>query len=303
MHSDTQTIHFRSLAELHRTIGIARPRHPLFSLYRFDTLPPIVVEQRTRLIADLYQITFKKECPCKMLYGQTPFDFDEGVISCFAPKQVSFVDSDFAFASSGWVINIHPDLLRGHPLSQKIKGFGFFDYRVSEALILSEDEQRTIENLFEQIEKEYLLPIDQFSQDVLIAAIDLLLTHFNRYYHRQFITRKQQNSELLSKVEHLLRHAFADPREGPAPTAAYLASQLNLSSKYLSDCLKQLTGRTTQQLIHEKLIERAMDLLATTELSVAEIAYQLGFEYPQSFSKLFKTKTHKSPLAFRAAFN
>lgn len=303
MHTDTQTIHFKTLTELHQTIGITKPRHPLLSLYRFDTLPPVVVEQRTRLIADFYQLTFKKECPCKMLYGQTPFDFDEGVISCFAPRQVGIVDSDFAFAKSGWIINIHPDFLRGFALSQKIKGFGFFDYQISEALILSEEEQRTIENLFEQIEKEYLLPIDQFSQDVLIAAIDLLLTHFNRYYHRQFITRKLQNNELLSKVEQLLQQAFTHPEEQPAPTAAYLASQLNLSSKYLSDCLKQLTGQTTQQLIHDKLIERAMDLLSTTELSVAEIAYQLGFEYPQSFSKLFKTKTQKSPLAFRAGFN
>jgi AraC family transcriptional activator of pobA len=300
---DTQTLHFKSLTELHKTIGIAKPRHPQFSLYRFDALPPVDVEQRTRLISDFYQITLKTACPCKMMYGQTPFDFDEGVISCFAPRQISIVDTDFAFAKSGWIINIHPDFMRSYPLSRKIKTFGFFDYEVSEALILSEEEQRSVETIFEQIEKEYLLPIDRFSQDVLIAAIDLLLTHFNRYYNRQFITRKSQSNELLSKVEQLLNHAFNHPEQQPAPTPAYLASQLNLSSKYLSDCLKQLTGQSTQQLIHEKLIEKAKDILSTTELSVSEVAYQLGFEYPQSFSKLFKTKTRQSPLEFRAGFN
>lgn len=300
---DTETIHFKSLQQLHQSIGIDKPRHPLFSIYRFGILPSVTIQQRTRLISDFYQITLKKECPCKMLYGQTPFDFDEGVVSCFAPRQVSIIDTDFTFAKSGWIINIHPDFLRSYSLSQKISSFGFFDYEISEALILSQQEQDSIENLFEQIEKEYLLPIDQFSQDVLIASIDLLLTHFNRYYNRQFITRKIKGGQLLGKVEHLLNEVFSDPGQQTAVTPAYLASQLNLSSKYLSDCLKQLTGQTTQQLIHEKIIERAKDVLSSTELSVSEIAYQLGFDYPQSFSKLFKTKTKQTPLEFRASFN
>lgn len=198
---------------------------------------------------------------------------------------------------------IHPDFLRSHPLSQKIKTYGFFDYEVNEALILSDEEQKSVETIFEQLEKEYLLPIDDLSQDVLISAIDLLLTHFNRYYKRQFITRKVQNDDLLNKVEKILNSYFLDTKEQILPSPAYLASQLNLSPKYLSDCLKQLTGQTTQQIIHEKLIEKAKDILATTEHSVSEIAYQMGFEYPQSFSKFFKNKMNISPLEFRKAFN
>lgn len=237
-----------------------------------------------------------------MQYGQTDFDFDEGVISCFAPRQVSIIDKDFAYAKAGWLINIHPDFLRAYPLSQKIKTFGFFDYEINEALILSDEEQKSIETIFEQIEREYLLPIDDFSQDVMISVIDLLLTHFNRYYKRQFITRKTQNSDLLSKVEQLLNNYFSTNKQ-KLPSPAYLALHLNLSPKYLSDCLKQLSGQTTQQIIHEKLIEKSKDILATTELSVSEIAYQLGFEYPQSFSKFFRNKMNISPLEFRKLYN
>jgi AraC family transcriptional regulator, transcriptional activator of pobA len=173
---NTSTIHLKSIADMHKVVGISKPKHPMFSILRFENFPKPELTQRTKLISDFYQISLKKECPCKMQYGQTAFDFDEGVISCFAPKQVSIVDKDFVFAKAGWIISIHPDFLRTVPLSKKIKTFGFFDYEINEALILSEDEQKAIETIFEQIEKEYLLPIDQFSQDVMISALDLLLT-------------------------------------------------------------------------------------------------------------------------------
>ncbi|GAB2767775.1 helix-turn-helix domain-containing protein [Rhabdobacter roseus] len=303
MSSEPLTFHFKSISALHEAAGMTKPKHTLFSIVRFEDIPKIEAHQRLRLISDFYQITLKKECPCKMQYGQTPFDFDEGVISCFAPKQVSIIEKDFTMAPSGWLLSIHPDFLRSFPLSQKIKTLGFFDYKVNEALILSEDEQKSIEEVFQQIEKEYLLPIDGFSQEVIIAHIDLLLTYCNRYYNRQFITRKVATNELLHNVEKLLNSWFSDTGEKALPTATYLADQLHLSPKYLSDCLKQLTGQTTQQLIHEKLIEHAKDILTTTELSVSEIAYQLGFEYPQSFSKLFKNKTNQTPVAYRQSFH
>nr|WP_245405071.1 AraC family transcriptional regulator [Algoriphagus sp. AGSA1] len=288
---------------MHKAVGISKPKHPLFSILRFEDFPKPALTQRTKLISGFYQIALKKECPCKMQYGQTPFDFDEGIISCFAPKQVSIVEKDFAFAKKGWIISIHPDFLRAYPLSQKMKSFGYFDYDVNEALILSEDEQQAIEIIFGQIEREYLLPIDRFSQDALISALDLLLTLFNRYYNRQFVTRQNSSSELLNRVENILNAYFIDAEGQKMPTPAYLASQLNMSSKYLSDCLKQLTGQTAQQIIHDKLIEKAKDILTTTHLSVSEIAYLLGFEYPQSFNKLFKNKTAISPLEFRQSFN
>jgi AraC family transcriptional activator of pobA len=161
-----------------------------------------------------------------------------------------------------------------------------------------------VENIFLQLQKELSLPIDNFSQEVWIANIELLLTYCDRYYNRQFITRKTVSNELLNKVERILNNYFdSDQLNNGLPTAQFLAEELHLSSKYLSDCLKQLTGNTTQHLIHEKLIERAKERLSTTHLSVSEIAYELGFDYPQSFSKLFKTKTRQTPLQFRAGYN
>ncbi|KEO75483.1 helix-turn-helix domain-containing protein [Anditalea andensis] len=303
MNTDTLTIHFKTISDFNLRVGLSKPKHPLVSIQRFEDLPVVKSVHRTKLISEFYQITLKTACPCKMQYGQTPFDFDEGVISCFAPRQVTVIDKDFEFAKSGWLVIIHPDFLRTYPLGVKIKDYGFFDYEINEALILSDEEQKSIETIFEQIEKEYLLPIDDFSQDVMISAIDLLLTHFNRYYKRQFNTRKTQHSDLLYKVEKILNSYFLSTDVQKLPGPAHLAEQLNLSSKYLSDCLKQLTGQTTQQIIHEKLIEKAKDILSTTEYSVSEIAYQLGFEYPQSFSKLFKSKMNVSPLEFRRSFN
>jgi len=303
MSDQTPTLHFDTISKLHQGIGIAKPRHPLFSIFRFEDFPAFKNEQRVRLISDFYQITLKKECPCKIQYGLTTFDFDEGVISCFSPKQIYILDKDFKPATSGWQLSIHPDFLRTYPLGQTISKLGFFDYEINEALILSDDEQRSIESIFEQIEKEYYLPIDNFSQDVIIAHLDVLLSYCNRYYNRQFNTRKTNNSQMLDRIEYLLNSWFEVKDAEGLPTAAYLAGELNLSSKYLSDCLKQLTGQTTQQIIHNKLIEQAKVILTTTELSISEIAYRLGFEYSQSFSNLFKKKTAQTPIKYRASFN
>lgn len=301
---ETATVHIQSINQLHQLLQLPKPKHPLVSLIRFEDFPEIKIEQRTRLITDFYQVTLKTECPCKIQYGQSIFDFDEGVMSCFAPKQVSFIEKDFTFAKAGWQLSVHPDFLRTSPLGSRIKSYGYFDYAVNEALILSEEEQKTMETIFLQLQKESLLPIDKFSQEVWIANMELMLTYCDRYYNRQFIMRKAAGSELLDKVENLLNTYFESDRLNTSlPTAHWLAESLHLSSKYLSDCLKQQTGSTTQQLIHEKLIERAKEKLSTTQLSVSEIAYGLGFEYPQSFSKLFKTKTQKTPLQFRAGYN
>lgn len=303
MNTETHTIHLETISKMHAMIGVPKPRHPLFSICRFEDIPQIENNQRIKIIADFYQITLKKECPCKMQYGQNMFDFDEGVISCFAPKQVTIIDKDFSFATSGWLLSIHPDFLRTYPLNQKIRSYGFFDYAINEALILSDVEQQSIECVFDQIQKEYQLPIDIFSQDVIIAHIDVLLSYFNRYYNRQFITRKVYNNELLSRFEAILKACLAAEKDNGLPTTVSLAQELNLSPKYLSDCLKQLTGQTTQQLIHEKLIERAKDFLASTELTISEIAYRLGFEYAQSFNKLFKSKTSLTPMEYRNLFS
>lgn len=296
------TTHIQSVTQQHQLLGFAKPRHPLFSLLRFEDFPKVAIEQRTKLISNLYQIILKTDCPCKAQYGQTSYDFDEGVMSFFSPKQIHIIEKGNIFPQTGYLLVIHPDFLRSCPLSSKIKSYGFFDYAVNESLLLSEEEQKSIEAILAQIEKESNLPIDNFSQDVIISNIDLLLTYCNRYYNRQFITRKPKNNELLNRFDAILDEHFAKEQNG-LPTVNHMAVALNLSPNYLRDCLKQLTGQTPQQLIHGKLIEHAKDILTTSELSVSEIAYKLGFEYPQSFSKLFKTKTQLSPLEFRQSFN
>jgi AraC family transcriptional activator of pobA len=301
---DALTVHVQSIGQQHQMLGMGKPRHPLFSLLRFEDFPKIELEQRARLVSDLYQITLKRDCPCKLQYGQTQYDFDEGVMSFFAPRQVNVLEAGGFVPAAGWLLSVHPEFLRGSALSEKMKTYGFFGYSVNEALILSEDEQKSVEAVLEQIAKEASLPIDNFSQDVIISNIDLLLTYCNRYYNRQFITRRSSNSELLSRAEHILDAYFAkESTEKRLPSVSDLASQLNLSPKYLSDCLKQLTGQTAQQLIHDRLIERAKEQLTATGLSVSEIAYHLGFEFPQSFSKLFKSKTSQTPLEYRQSFN
>ena len=304
MSNDNLTIHFKSLAQLHQKLGVAKPKHPLFSIMRFEDLPTIENEHRVKVISDFYQITLKTEAPCKIQYGQKMFDFDDGVISCFAPKQVSILDKDFVFAKKGWQLSIHPDFFRTYPLGQKINDYSFFEYSVNEALIVSEDEEKSLETIFQQIEKEYLLPIDSFSQDVIVSNIDLLLTYCNRYYNRQFVLRKPKHDSLLIRFEKLLDDYFENGvADKGLPSVTSIAAELNLSSKYLSDCLKSITGQNTLQHIHEKLIEKAKERLSTSQLSVSEIAYDLGFEHPQSFSKFFKTKTKVTPMDFRRSFN
>ncbi len=299
-----ETVRVKSIAQSHQLMGVAKPKHPLFSILQFEEIPQYNVEKQTRVIFDFYQIALKKDCPGKLIYGQTPYDFDEGVLSFFAPRQVNIIDIGLLLPETGWLINIHPDFLRSFLLDKKIKEYGFFGYAVNEALILSEDEEKSIETILKQIEREYYLPIDNFSQEVIISNLELLLTYCNRYYNRQFITRKVVNNDLLVNVEQLLNHYFENSSvQKGLPTVEFLASNLNCSSKYLSDCLKQLTGMTAQQHIHDKIIEIAKERLSTTELSVSEIAYELGFEYSQSFSKLFKRKTNLSPIEFRRRFN
>lgn len=299
-----ETVWIKNITQCHQLMGVAKPRHPLFSVLRFEDISQYTVEKKTRVIFDFYQIALKIDCPGKLVYGQTPYDFDEGVLSFFGPKQVNVLDLGLLFPKTGWLIMVHPDFLRSFSLDKKIKGYGFFDYTVHEALILSEDEEKSIKTILKQIEKEYNLPIDNFSQEVIITNLELLLTYCKRYYNRQFITRKIVSDNLLVKVEQLLNHYFENSYvQKGLPTVDFLASNLNLSPKYLSDCLKQLTGMTAQQHIHDKLIEKAKEKLSTTEFSISEIAYELGFGYSQSFSKFFKAKTKMSPLEFRKRFN
>ena len=197
----------------------------------------------------------------------------------------------------------HPDFIRQYSLGKTIKNYSFFSYGVNEALHLSNEEEKIIEIIIQNIQTEINSRLDNFSQDVIVSNIELLLSYSNRFYSRQFITRKMATNDLLSSFENLLEHYFSNNPDLALPTVEKLANQLNVSASYLSDMLRNLTGQNTQQHIHGKLIEKAKEILTTSELSVSEIAYQLGFEYPQSFSKLFKSKTNLTPLEFRNFYN
>jgi AraC-like DNA-binding protein len=242
-----------------------------------------------------------------MFYGQQEYDFDEGVLYFMAPNQILRVNNnpDEALQRSGWLLLIHPDFLWNTSLAKKIRQYDFFDYSVNEALFLSEKEEEILNNIIQNIRHEYHSNIDKFSQSIIISQIETLLNYSERFYQRQFITRKITNHQILGRLEELLTDYFTgdDLATKGLPTVQYIADTLNVSPGYLSGLLKLLTGQSTQQHIHDKLIEKAKEKLSTTGLSVSEIAYELGFEHPQSFSKLFKIKTKFSPLEFRQSFN
>jgi len=242
-----------------------------------------------------------------MLYGQQQYDFDEGVMFFMAPNQVFRIETDAKTKEerSGWMLLVHPDFLWNTSLAKSIRQYEYFDYSVNEALFLSEKEELTVNNVIENIRQEYHSNIDKFSQQIIISQIETLLNYSERYYHRQFITRKISNHKILDQLEDILTAAFNsdDLVKNGLPTVQHIARVLNLSPKYLSSLLKVLTGQTVQQHIHDKLIEKAKEKLSVTTLSVSEIAYELGFEHSQSFSKLFKSKTNLSPLEFRRSFN
>ncbi len=252
-----------------------------------------------------YGISLKKGVSGKLKYGQNYYDFDEGVLAMTAPKQILSVDSSENYKVSGYWLVFHADFILNYPLGKAIKNYGFFSYAVNEALHLSEKEEKMLKNIFKNIEQEYLTSIDQFSQDVMISHLELLLNYSNRFYNRQFLTRKKEGNDLLSKMEELLDSYFKNDKlvELGLPTVQYFAEKMSVSPNYLSDMLRTLTGQSTQQHIHNKLIEKAKETLTTSNLSISEIAYQLGFEHPQSFSKLFKSKTNLTPLEFRASFH
>ena len=302
---ENQFIKINSVSELHKLMGIQKPKHPLVSLINYSDVHLSAIDSSVKVILNFYMVSIKHNADCKFSYGQNYYDFDEGVLAFMEPGQIASTTQSENEQPDGWLLIFHPDLIRNYPIGKTIKNYGFFSYAVNEALHLSESEEAMIEGIFKNIEKEYNHSIDQFSQDVMVSQIELLLNYSNRFYNRQFITRKTASSDLLTKMEILLDEYFESDKiiESGLPTVQFFAEKLNLSPNYLSDMLRTLTGQSTQQHIHNKLIEKAKEALSTTSLSVSEIAYQLGFEHPQSFSKLFKTKMNVSPLEYRASFN
>jgi AraC family transcriptional activator of pobA len=297
----------KSISEYHRLRGLPKPQHPLISLIDFESLQYFTDNNHISWVLDFYSIALKKNFDAKVKYGQQEYDFDEGVLFFISPNQVFSIEVKKNEVSklAGWMLLIHPDFFWKTTLAQNIRKYDFFDYSVNEALFLSDKEETTLTIIIQNIQNEYHSTIDQFSQNIIISQIETLLNYADRFYQRQFITRKISNHQILDRLEKLLVDYFNsdDIVSKGLPTVQYLADNLHVSQGYLSGLLKVLTGQSTQQHIHNKLIEKAKEKLSTTALSVGEIAYELGFEHSQSFSKLFKTKTDLSPSEFRKSFN
>jgi AraC-like DNA-binding protein len=302
---NVQPIHIKTVLEYHQLMKLPRPGHPLVSVIDFKDIKRMPGDNPKPITQDFYSIALKRNFNGKMRYGQQEYDFDEGLLIFISPGQVFSVANEGELTHTGWLLLIHPDFLWNTPLAKTIKQYEYFGYSVNEALHLSEKEEITMATIMQNIEQEYRSNIDLFSQDVIIAQIELLLVYAERFYHRQFITRKITNHTILNRLENTLDAYFNSDILAikGLPTVQYVADTLNVSPNYLSGLLKLLTGQSTQQHIHDKLIEKAKEKLSTTALSVSEIAYGLGFEHSQSFSKLFKSKTSLSPLAFRLSFN
>lgn len=290
-----------SISEFHRLLSLPEPRHPLVSVINLAESVFLEDSIWKSFVNRFYCVALKREAKGKIRYGQQHYDYDKGVLSFTAPNQVQQLDLQNMECGSGYLLIFHPDFLLQHSLSNSIHQYGFFDYAVNEALHLSAEEEDDLIAILHKIDKE-CQHIDKHTQEIILTQIESLLKYSNRFYERQFLTRKNSNSALLTRFEQLIADYFNSDVPGLL-TVQHLAAQMNLSPNYLSDLLRVHTGQNTQQHIHEKLIAKAKEKLSTTSLSVSEIAYALGFEHAQSFSTLFKKKTNLSPLEFRQGFN
>jgi len=296
-----------SISEFHQLSGLPKPEHPLVSLVDYGQVQYQSEENEISWLQNFYSIGLKRNINGKFKYGQQKYDFDEGLMSFVSPNQLVHIELDKSTQNkpTGYLLFIHPDFLWNTPLAKSIKQYDFFGYSVNEALFMSEKEELIITDIMQKIKQEYHSNIDKFSQNIIIAQIELLLNYCERFYQRQFITRKISSNQILGQLDEILNNYFNTESiiSKGLPSVQFIANEINVSPNYLSSLVKSLTGQSTQQLIHEKLIEKAKEKLSTTELSISEIAFELGFEHSQSFNRLFKAKTNCTPLEFRQSFN
>lgn len=302
-----EVLHFKRISDYHKLANLKAPQHPLISLIDYTEIKYPENSKEIKWRQDYYTIGLKRNVAYKLFYGQQEYDFDEGVMTFIAPNQVMSLgeNPNLNTKPSGWLLLIHPDFFWNTNLAKKIKGYEFFGYSVNEALFLSEKEEGLIISLLENIAAEYASNIDKFSQDIIISQLTTLLNYANRFYERQFITREKLNHRILNDFELVLLNSLSDEEleEKGLPTVQKIAEKLSVTPNYLTGVLKHLTGQNTQQHIQNSIIKKAKEELSVTNYSVSEIAYKLGFEYPSSFTKLFKSKTAMSPSEFRKNFN
>ncbi|WP_194972669.1 helix-turn-helix domain-containing protein [Aquiflexum lacus] len=295
--------HLRSISQLHQMLGFDKPKHPLITVLDYNQIHIQPDYLNIRLVNDFYLISLKTPSPPSLRYGRQSYDFEEGTLMFLAPGQVFSVgdlNEDVSF--QGWGLFFHPDLILPTSLGKKIKEFGFFSYSVNEALHVSDEEQKMLNMLIKSIQLEYQSKLDRQSHAVICTAIEQLLNYSQRFYGRQFITRQKQNLDVISRFEKLVRE-YLDSNaiaENGIPQVDFFSEQLHLSSGYLSDLLKKETGKTIKEYLNLEIIEIAKYRLLNTNDTVYEIAYGLGFEYPQYFFRMFKSKVGMTPLAFRS---
>jgi len=290
---------FKTISELHEAQGYPLPENPLLGLKHLKkTSNPL---NATEVSFDFYFICFKRLKTGSIWYGKTKYDHDSGFMYFMKPRQIIALH-DVQLKGKGFSIEIHEDFLIGHPLFTEIKKYDFFDYETSEALHVTPREEKIMWSLFNKMELEYHNNPDEFSKSIILSHLDSLLKYAQRFYKRQFIDRKPLSGLTVTKFNDCLNEYFVrndSLGEKGLPTVNYMASQLNLSPKYLSDLLKQETGKTALELIHLYIISEAKDLLVAGDKSIAEIAYQLGFENPPYFSRLFKKEVGMTPKEFK----
>ena len=297
-------IRISSITQGHEILGLPKPTHPLVSLVDYRKTP---LRKRNfgdaRIVIDLFNISMKGSVSGSIGYGRNSYDFEEGTMIFTSPGQVlTSVDHGNEMIDDGWSLLFHPDLLRKSELGRTIENYSFFSYEVHEALHLSDEERLAITDIAEKIEREYSGNIDKHSQKLIISNIELMLDYCTRYYDRQFYTRANLNSDVVSRFESLLKDYYTTGQalETGVPSVRYCGTQMAMSPNYLSDLLKKETGRSAQEHIHGYVINRAKNRLLGSVDSISQIAYSLGFEYPQHFSKIFKSKTGMSPAEYRS---
>lgn len=302
-------VHYKTISEWFAAWQAPPPEHPLISVVKTDITRILRSGDTVTSFCDFYCIAIKRVTGIeniKLKYGQQPYDFNEGIMSFVAPGQVTSlaVEKDVEVKQSGWMLVVHPDFLWNTPLAKTIKRYEFWDYATNEALFLSEAEEQTIVAILQNIHRETHANIDKFSKQIIISQLESLLNYSERFYNRQFITREKANHQVLDRLQKALDDYFNNGLAATKglPTVNDIADALHVSPKYLSSLLRMHTGQNTQHYIHEKLIEKAKEKISTTDLSMSEIAYELGFEHLQSFSRLFKSKTNLSPVEFRQSF-
>jgi len=292
-------LEIESITDLHDLVQYPRPRHPLVSVIDHKDFYAKRPKSDAMYRFGFYTISCKK-FEGLLYYGKSQYDFREGSLMFTAPGQVIGASPDI-YVDEGWALFFHADLLHGTSLGKKMHEYSFFHYEVNEALHISEEEATIIKDCVDSIAREYLRPIDKHTQSVIVSGLELLLNYCNRFYDRQFYTRAKVNADVVQRFEGLLKDYFSQGGliETGLPSVAYFAAKLNLSPNYLSDLLQKFTGKSTLEHIHLELVERAKSLLWGTDNSISEIAYELGFEHPSHFTKIFKAKTGKSPREYR----